>query len=76
MGAHVACTLDSAGTEVVAAAHPAAAAAVDDASIAVVAAAAVGKESRPSCRMACQRAVAVAFAADRLLSYRDREIRK
>jgi len=71
----VACTLDSAGTVVVAAGHLAAA--VDDASAAVAAVvAAVGTESHPSCTMACQHAVEVASAADTLLVKRRKRYRK
>lgn len=67
----VACTLDWAGTVVVAAGHSAAAA-VDDASAAVAAVvAAVGTESHPSCTTACQHAAEVASAADTLLEKRD-----
>jgi hypothetical protein len=64
----VACTLDWAGTVVVAAGHLAVA--VDDAST-VAAVAAAGTESHPSCMTACQHAVEVASVADTLLEKRD-----
>lgn len=72
----VACTLDWAGTVVVAAGHSAAAA-VDDASAAVAAVvAAVGTESHPSCTTACQHAAEVASAADTLLVKETTKIEK